>query len=407
MRLIERMLERYLADGKLTETEWRRAELVLRLREPKRASEAGRMLVRAMFTKDMSDATRQDVAEYVRSRGYDAPVKPKKPKAHGERAAERVIRSNVTETDVAFTDLMRRTGRDKGAAITIGVLDGGFNAANQSVAEKALPGHDYDDGDDDVRDAKHGRHGAHVAGIATQGTDMIKFRPAVVLVSGSARLAKICEAIDDAVAGGARVITMSIKVDSAEEVRVLKAMMAQHPGVLFLKSAGNNGATLGEGAYAADTFLPTNEIDNMVVVGNATSSGKLASDSNRGAPYVTVAANGTSVLSTVGDEEYADMSGTSMATPVVANLAAKILLLDPGLTPAQVKQLLIDTTDKNEHWKGEAKSGGVINPEHALRLAAYFGLVRRGVSSRAAAHRVGLSAKELSEAKRLAPAYVE
>ncbi len=75
-----------------------------------------------------------------------------------------------------------------------------------------------------------------------------------------------------------------------------------------------------------------------------------------------VHANGFEVLSAVPGGEKLKLSGTSMASPQVANLAAKLFAVKPELTPVQAKELIL---------KGAEKNGRVnlINPKKTLQLA--------------------------------------
>jgi hypothetical protein len=63
-----------------------------------------------------------------------------------------------------------------------------------------------------------------------------------------------------------------------------------------------------------------------------------------------------------------------MAAPRIVNLVAKCKLLAPELTPEQLKQLLNDTSDPRPEWEGLVKSGGLVNTDRAMRLAALYTL---------------------------------
>jgi subtilisin family serine protease len=79
-------------------------------------------------------------------------------------------------------------------------------------------------------------------------------------------------------------------------------------------------------------------------VGASTQSDTLASFSNYGS-WVNVAAPGDHILSTVPGGLYATWSGTSMAAPLVAGVAALVRAAYPTLNPAQVVQRLVSTAD--------------------------------------------------------------
>ena len=90
--------------------------------------------------------------------------------------------------------------------------------------------------------------------------------------------------------------------------------------------------------------------------------------------------------------------------PLVANLAAKVLALNPDPGPKELKSIIMDTVDKpldptgKPIWEGLVKSGGVINSDRALHLAALVGLLRENKSSISeAATQLQLSSADVSE----------
>jgi len=121
----------------------------------------------------------------------------------------------------------------------------------------------------------------------------------------------------------------------------LTRAMASAPGILFVSAAGNENAdsTFTESIPAA-IALP-----NLLSVGAVDRAGDEASFTSYG-PTVVVHANGYQVESVIPGGERVAESGTSMASPQVANLAAKILAVNPKLAPPQVIALIRDTADK-------------------------------------------------------------
>ena len=86
-------------------------------------------------------------------------------------------------------------------------------------------------------------------------------------------------------------------------------------------------------------------LPNLLTVGAVDKAGDEASFTSYG-PTVKVHANGYQVESVIPGGEKLAESGTSMASPQVVNLAAKILAVNPKLTPAQVIALIRDNADK-------------------------------------------------------------
>ncbi len=97
---------------------------------------------------------------------------------------------------------------------------------------------------------------------------------------------------------------------------------------------------------------------------------------------VDVFAPGVNIYSTVKDSKYALSSGTSMACPVVAGLAALIRSYYPKLTAIQVKEIILNSVVKVNHdvaidgkkvpFAEICKTGGIVNAYNALKLAATY-----------------------------------
>ena len=109
------------------------------------------------------------------------------------------------------------------------------------------------------------------------------------------------------------------------------------PGVLFICAAGNADAN-----SSFDESIPASlKLPNLLTVGAVDQAGDEASFTSYG-DTVRVDANGYQVESTLPGGALVRFSGTSMASPNATNLAAKLIALDPKLTPTQVIQLMVD-----------------------------------------------------------------
>jgi subtilisin family serine protease len=240
-------------------------------------------------------------------------------------------------------------------------------------------------------------HGTHVAGIAVDGNPFARvfaarvtfgWRDAPLPVTDERReraKAASREMVAALRAAGARVVNMSwggnqrgwestlryhgVGKDD-EERRVLarryyvehrdafRDAIAAAPEILFITTSGNANADSGfEETYPADIVLP-----NLMTIGAVDSAGHETSFSSFG--RTTVAhANGYQVESLMPGGDKLRASGTSMAAPQVANLAAKLWALYPELTVAQVKQLILDGAERNGRIN-------LIHPRRTLELAA-------------------------------------
>ncbi|MEO9135963.1 MAG: S8 family serine peptidase [Casimicrobiaceae bacterium] len=132
------------------------------------------------------------------------------------------------------------------------------------------------------------------------------------------------------------------------------------PGILFVTAAGNSN----ENASFIEDIPAGISLPNLITVGAVDKSGDEASFTSYG-PTVVVDANGYQVESVIPGGDRLAESGTSMASPQVANLAAKILAVNPKLTPPQVIALIRDTADKTPDGRRT-----LINPKKAIVAAA-------------------------------------
>jgi subtilisin family serine protease len=142
----------------------------------------------------------------------------------------------------------------------------------------------------------------------------------------------------------------------------LQQALKNAPNVLFVVAAGNDNNNV-----KFDEFIPSEfQLPNMITVGAVDSAGSETSFSSFG-PMVNVHANGYEVESYVPGGKRMNLSGTSMAAPQVTNLAGKLFALDPNLTVAQCKQLILDGCERTGRVNliSETKSIDLLHKEQA------------------------------------------
>jgi len=140
----------------------------------------------------------------------------------------------------------------------------------------------------------------------------------------------------------------------------LVAAFKSAPGILFVAAAGNSNenSTFAE-AFPADIVLP-----NLLTVGAVDKAGDEASFTSYG-PTVKVHANGYQVESYLPGGDRVALSGTSMASPQVAGLAAKMLAVNPKLTPQQLIAIIEKTSEKTPDGRRS-----LVDPKKAVAAAA-------------------------------------
>jgi hypothetical protein len=231
---------------------------------------------------------------------------------------------------------------DSGIDYTHGALGGGFGPNR-----KVIGGYDFVNDDADPMDDN--RHGTHVAGIiAAQSKTVTGLAPQAKLLAykvldakGKGFSSDIIAAIDRAVTEGASVINLSLGGPGHPDDPLARAVdNATAHGVLVCVAAGNEGEfhTIGSPAGAASA-ITVGAADGSAVAefssrGPATQSGAVKPD---------VVAPGVSIVSTVPGGGTMALSGTSMATPHVAALAALLREAHPEWSPERIKTAIVST----------------------------------------------------------------
>ncbi|HXH32241.1 MAG TPA: S8 family serine peptidase [Bacteriovoracaceae bacterium] len=151
-----------------------------------------------------------------------------------------------------------------------------------------------------------------------------------------------------------------------------ESFVAAAPETLFVFAAGNDGMSNDEfGASPANI-----RADNVITVGATYKNEFFAPFSNYGIKMVDIAAPGMLVHSAIPGNEYLEVSGTSQASPYVANVAAKIKEMNPKLKPLEIKQILMGTVDPKEFLKEKVTAKGIVNTDRAV-LAAQLSVSMR------------------------------
>ena len=226
-------------------------------------------------------------------------------------------------------------------------------------------------------------HGSHVSGIigATRNNEKgmngvatnIKIMAVRSVSDGDEYDKDVALGIRYAVDNGAKVINTSFgKAFSPNKQWVYDAIKyAAKKDVLIVNAAGNDGNDIDvEKTFPNDAPDLKNEVaDNFLTVGamSAKYNEELpASFSNYGKVNVDVFAPGVQIYSTTPDNEYKKFSGTSMAAPSTAGVAALIRSYYPQLSASQVKHILMNSGTKIDLMVLKPGSRGRANPKGIL-----------------------------------------
>jgi serine protease AprX len=267
----------------------------------------------------------------------------------------------------------------RGTGITIAVVDTGIDRAHPDFAGRIVDGISFI-GSDYQDDNGHGTHVASIcAGSgAAQGGAYTGIAPEAQLYvakaldqSGSGSMSGVMAGVEWAVDRGVQVINLSLGGHGSSDGRDALSQTcnaAVSRGIVVCVAAGNDGPTertIGSPGAAAD----------VITIGAATRADRVASFSSRGptadgrtkpdlcfpgSNIVAARATGTSMGSPVNDH-YTSSSGTSMATPHAAGVAALMLQAKPGATPVQIKHAFTSSAldmgaDPNAAGSGRARA---------------------------------------------------
>jgi subtilisin family serine protease len=204
-------------------------------------------------------------------------------------------------------------------------------------------------------------HGTHVAGTIAAGNNGFgvtgvaynaRIMPVRVMnAQGQGDSDAISRGIHYAADNGARVINLSLG-GNYNQVTIDAVRYATLKGSVVVMAAGNAGGTqpISPGLIATDFGIVVGAIDQNVDVPDFSNR----AGTNPAMHYVV--APGVEILSTMPGGQYDVKDGTSMATPAVAGVVALMLGANPNLTPAQVRQIMIETA-----YRGSAISGSTTS----------------------------------------------
>jgi thermitase len=232
-----------------------------------------------------------------------------------------------------------------------------------------------DDLSDPMDDNGHGTHCAGIIGaqgdngIGIAGVNWkVQIMPLKFIGAGGSGTTKdAIEAINyviDRKRAGVNVRIISASWGSTQKSKALEDAIreAGEAGILFIAASGNASANADRSPhYPASYDLP-----NVISVAALNRKDELASFSNYGAKRVHLAAPGVDILSTWLGGEFEPHSGTSMATPEVAGVAALVLAVDPDLSVKELRERLFKSVDKLDSLNGKVSTGGRINAALAV-----------------------------------------
>lgn len=261
-----------------------------------------------------------------------------------------------------------------GEGIKVAVLDTGVDVDHPDLKDGIIATHDFTgDGVEDVNG--HGTHCAGIIGAHLNNVGFVGVAPKAELLiakvlgnDGSGAFSWIADGVLWAVEQGADIISMSLGGPTSSHRLYQAIHVALAKGVMVICAAGN------EGSLFQNSIGYPGRYGGVITVASHDENGNRSGFSSRGGE-IDVMAPGSNIWSTYVNGSYAELSGTSMATPFVSGLAALILAKHrkPG---AGQNSPVNNTEDLKNHLLWMAAHPGYHSNEEGygpLQPFQYFG----------------------------------
>jgi subtilisin family serine protease len=312
--------------------------------------------------------------------------------------------SGAADTDALLAELTSG-GKELREQLDYG-LNTKFNARAEIVKDNPDDLNQRDYGNNDVT-GPDALHGTHVAGIIAAARDNnigiqgiaaspVRVMSVRAVPNGDERDKDVANAIRYAVDNGAQIINMSFGKEFSPQRPAVEAAYkyAEAKGVLLVHAAGNEDDNLDVVPhYPASFYLNGAVPTNLLTVGASgpTDDENLpASFSNYSKRQVDVFAPGVGIYSTLPGNKYGNESGTSMASPVTAGVAAVLKSYFPNLTAADLKRIIRESAQvhhtqvlvpgeggKKADFATLSATGGVVDLYAAVQLALQLENVKK------------------------------
>lgn len=226
----------------------------------------------------------------------------------------------------------------------------------------------------DTKDDEHGTHSAGtIIGKCNNGgikgicdNEHIKLLPIKIL--GKDMLGKtqnLISAIDYAIKSGASIINISLGTPTFSSN--LEEIIRRNQDILFVIASGNtkSGLDIDKNKIYPASF----EFENVITVGNMNKDGTKYETSNYGKNTLNIFAPGVSIISTIPNNQFAYLTGSSMATAFVSGTSALIKSANKLLSPKEIKYYIENYSKKINSLIEYSSSGGCLDSYSSLKEA--------------------------------------
>lgn len=234
--------------------------------------------------------------------------------------------------------------KTKGEGVKILLIDTGIDDNHEQLKHAFKLGYNFFERSNDVHDEVG--HGTHVAGLLVGGTTGVAPKAELTVVKvlnndGRGSYGSVMDGITYAINFGFDIVCMSLGVNNKLPLMMQERFAQAHQkGITMVCATGNQGD---------NEALNPARLDEVIAVGGLNEQMEVASFTNGGYDVLAPAIN---ILSTYKDGQYAKMTGTSMASPLVAGGIALLISYyrkqGKELTPNEIKSMLSGNLDLTE-----------------------------------------------------------
>ncbi|MBC2607777.1 S8 family serine peptidase [Pelagicoccus albus] len=270
-------------------------------------------------------------------------------------------------------------------SVVVAVIDTGLQVSHPDIAENVYSnsryvGNEWDFVDEDSDPNDVDGHGTHVAGIVgavgNNGSGSVgvnwnvKILPLKVGDEEGLRTSAIIDAlayVSSLKRAGVNIVATNNSYGSGGYSSMTRSEISKHKdlGVLFVAAAGNDGINMDASSDSME-YPAGYDLDNIISVASSNQEDALNASSNYGSESVDISAPGSDIYSLYPTDSYEFLSGTSMASPMVAGAVALLAASDPTLSASQIKTRLMESADLVESQSGFTVSGRRLNLLAAL-----------------------------------------
>ena len=293
-----------------------------------------------------------------------------------------------------------------GKGVIVGHLDTGIDGKHPALKGAIAKFAQFDDLGDEVLGAKptdSGDHGTHTAGTiagrtfkgAQFGVAPEAMLASAMVIEGGNVIARILAGMDWIIGEGARILSMSLGLRGFQEDFLPLMQAIRNRGILPVIASGNEGPGTSRSPGNYDIVLSVGAMDQADMVADFSSSQRFTRPQDPLVP--DIAGPGVDTLSALPGGGFGTMSGTSMATPHIAGLAALLWQAKPGATVAEIEAAIFKSCKRPASMPQARVNRGV--PDAVAALAILQGGATKATARKGATKRTSSKTKKTSRKK--------